>query len=174
MAIAAILRRDHHWSGNFLQDGGEEIYRNGTEGSNPACSSCESENFRSRARVRASLDRGAQSDRAWPHSSRRHAAPRARAASASSTTAERDGIPNQLLVEHVEQTKVPRTAHARSPRWAPVGRSPLRGSRRRGSVCGPKCGCARQSLGDGCASGGTRELALRGLTPPKTHGSPSR
>ena len=42
MAIAAILRRDHHWSGNFLQDGGEEIYRNGTEGSNPACSSAES------------------------------------------------------------------------------------------------------------------------------------
>ena len=42
MAIAAILRRDHHWSGNFLQDGGEEIYRNGTEGSNPACSSGES------------------------------------------------------------------------------------------------------------------------------------
>ena len=40
--IAAILRRDHHWSGNFLQDGGEEIYRNGTEGSNPACSSKES------------------------------------------------------------------------------------------------------------------------------------
>ena len=38
MAIAAILRRDHHWSGNFLQDGGEEIYRNGTEGSNPAYS----------------------------------------------------------------------------------------------------------------------------------------
>ena len=38
MAIAAILRRDHHWSGNFSQDGGEEIYRNGTEGSNPACS----------------------------------------------------------------------------------------------------------------------------------------
>ena len=27
MAIAAILWRDHHWSGNFLQDGGEEIYR---------------------------------------------------------------------------------------------------------------------------------------------------
>jgi hypothetical protein len=25
-----------------LQDGGEEIYRNGTEGSNPACSSTES------------------------------------------------------------------------------------------------------------------------------------
>ena len=44
MAIAAILRRDHHWSGNFLQDGGEEIYRNGTEGSNPACSSEESAN----------------------------------------------------------------------------------------------------------------------------------
>ena len=42
MAIAAILRRDHHCSGNFLQDGGEEIYRNGTEGSNPACSSGES------------------------------------------------------------------------------------------------------------------------------------
>ena len=41
MAIAAILRRDHYWSGNFLQDGGEEIYRNGTEGSNPACSSGE-------------------------------------------------------------------------------------------------------------------------------------
>ena len=39
--IAAILRRDHHWSGNFLQDGGEEIYRNGTEGSNPACSGVE-------------------------------------------------------------------------------------------------------------------------------------
>ena len=33
----------HHWSGNFLQDGGEEIYRNGTEGSNPACSSGESD-----------------------------------------------------------------------------------------------------------------------------------
>ena len=43
MAIAAILRRDN-WSGNFLQDGGEEIYRNGTEGSNPACSSEESAN----------------------------------------------------------------------------------------------------------------------------------
>jgi hypothetical protein len=42
MAIAASLRRDHHWSGNFLQDGGEEIYRNGTAGSNPACSSGES------------------------------------------------------------------------------------------------------------------------------------
>lgn len=40
--IAAILRRDHHWSGNFLQDGGEEIYRNGTEGSNPAYSGGES------------------------------------------------------------------------------------------------------------------------------------
>ena len=42
MAIAAILRRDHHCSGNFLQDGGEEIYRNGTEGSNPAYSGGES------------------------------------------------------------------------------------------------------------------------------------
>jgi hypothetical protein len=34
--------RDHHWSRNFLQDGGEEIYPNGTEGSNPACSTGES------------------------------------------------------------------------------------------------------------------------------------
>src|SRR6516225_590303 len=42
MAIAAILRRDHHWSGNFMQDGGEEIYPNGTEGSNPSCSSRQS------------------------------------------------------------------------------------------------------------------------------------
>jgi hypothetical protein len=47
MAIAAILRRDHHWSGNFLEDGGEEIYRNGTEGSNPACSRGESDEIAS-------------------------------------------------------------------------------------------------------------------------------
>ena len=50
MAIAAILRRDHHWSGNFLQDGGEEIYRNGTESSYPACSSGESDELVSPSR----------------------------------------------------------------------------------------------------------------------------
>ena len=57
MAIAAILRRDHHCSGNFLQDGGEEIYRNGTGGSNPACFSGESDaNFEIDSRLCHSIE----------------------------------------------------------------------------------------------------------------------
>jgi hypothetical protein len=42
MAIGAILLARPSLARKSLQDGGEEIYRNGTEGSNPACSSGES------------------------------------------------------------------------------------------------------------------------------------
>ena len=42
MAIGAILLARPSLARKSLQDGGEEIYRNGTEGSNPACSSAES------------------------------------------------------------------------------------------------------------------------------------
>ena len=44
MAIGAILLARPSLARKSLQDGGEEIYRNGTEGSNPACSSGESAN----------------------------------------------------------------------------------------------------------------------------------